>query len=600
MNKANVTILREDIEKHFLPLVRMPGRYIGGEVNQIAKDLSQTQLRVALCFPDTYEIGMSNTGLAIIYHVINSLDFACAERVFTPWIDAVEIMRKKRLPLYTLESFAKVSDFDILGFSLSTELCPTNILLTLELAGIPLRSEQRKESDPLIVAGGQLSNCAEPIADFIDIFILGEGEEIAVELLERLRWHKQNDSTRAETLLDIAKRFDWAYVPSLYEFEYDGDKIKSFTPKHAGLRTEFKNAVVKDFDNAKVPQKPIVPFTEAIHERVSIEVMRGCPGSCRFCQASYCRRPLRYRSVDNIVETAIRNYEATAFDTVSLLSLSTSDYPWLGELIDKLNKYFKPRNVGISLPSLRVDKQLELVPKMATSVRKSGLTIAVESASESLRVMMNKPVTNENLFKAIRAAYEAGFQRVKLYFMAGFPGETLEDIRAIVDLAYDVAKLRKEVTGHLASVTAAVSWLIPKPHTPMGWYGQRSQEYFLEVKKTILSRKRELKAKCVKFNFHNLEQSLLETVIARGDRRLGKVIEDAYLAGAKFDLWNETFNFEIWQKAFADNGLDMNELAQRSYRLDEILPWQHLGGPDREYLIRHYNKAQEILSSLEK
>jgi len=597
MNNSNITILKETVEKNFLPLVRMPGRYIGGEVNQVVKDLSKMELTMALCFPDTYEIGMSNTGVSIIYNVVNSLEWACAERVFTPWIDAEQVLRKKEIPLYTLESMAKVRDFNVLAFSLTTELCPTNILLTLDLSGIPLKSENRSELDPIVIAGGQLSNCAEPAADFIDIFLLGEGEEITAEILQCLREHKQNKTPRSEILLDVAEKFEWAYVPSLYEFEYDGEKIKSFKAKLPHLRTSFEDAQVEDFDNAPVPKKPIVPFTEAIHERISIEVMRGCPGSCRFCQASYCRKKPRFRSVENIVATAIENYEATAFDTVSLLSLSTSDYPWLGELIDKLNEYFIPHKVGISLPSLRVDKQLELVPKMATSVRKSGLTIAVESASEKLRIMMNKKVTNENLFKAISAAYGAGFQRVKLYFMAGFPGETLDDVREIVDLAYEVAKLRKDVDGKLANVTAAVNWLIPKPHTPMGWFGQQSQDYFLEAKNVIFERKRELKAKCVKFNFHRLEQSQLEAALARGDRRVGKVIEDAYHNGARFDLWSETFNFDAWQKAFTDNNIEIDSLAQKSYSLDEILPWDHLGGPSKDSLIRHYNKLQETLNS---
>ena len=595
MKKTNVMIVKDKVENEFLPFVRKPARYIGGEINQIQKNLNEIEIKVALCFPDTYEIGMSNTGVSIVYDVINSLEWACAERVFTPWVDAEEVMREKEVPLYTLESMAAVKCFDVFAFSVTTELCHTNILLSLDLAGVPLHSSERGEESPIVIGGGQISNCCEPIAEFIDVFMLGEGEEAIVELLEVLREHKQKGSSREETLLDIAKSFDWAYVPRFYELEYDGEEIVGLKPLVEGLRTRFENAVVHDLDGAAFPDKPIVPFAEAIHERISIEVMRGCPGRCRCCQASFCRRPIRYRSVKKIVEIAKKNYEATAFDTVSLLSLSTADYPWLDELIDELNEFFAPKKVGISLPSLRVDKQLELVPKMATSVRKGGLTIAVEAASEKLRRMINKGVTNENLFKAVEAAYKVGFQRVKLYFMAGFPGETEDDIRQIVDLAYEVARLRRNVSNRNAQVSAAVSWLIPKPHTPMGWFGQCSREYFERAKEIIIERKKELGIRCVNFKFHELERSVLEAVVGRGDRRISRVIEDAYVAGARFDLWNETFDYELWKRSFEKFGYDVEVLAQKSYREDEVLPWDHLGGPEKDYLLKHYHKAMAEL-----
>ncbi len=587
--------MKDMILRKLLTNVRVPGRYIGGEINQIVKQEGDVEVRMAICFPDIYEIGMSNTALGILYHIVNKLDWAAAERVFTPWTDAEQVMRENGIPLFSLETKSAAGDFDVLGFSVTTELCHTNILNMLDLAGLEVRSAKRLPTDPLIIAGGQIANCCEPLADFIDVFVIGEAEDAIIELLEAVRAAKKGGVSRRDMLLDIARRFEWAYVPSLYEFEYDGDKIKAFVPKVAGLRTRFENAVVRDFENAPVPDAPIVPFTEAVHERVSVEIMRGCPGRCRFCQASFSRRPLRYRSVDKIVEIAKKNYLATGFDTVSLLSLSTADYPWLEELLTKLNAYFQPRQVGISLPSLKVDKQLELMPKLAASVRKSGLTIAVEAASPRLREMINKPISNEDLFKAISEAYRVGFQRVKLYFMVGFPGETEQDIRDIVDLAYKVASLHKDINGRNAEVNAAVSWLVPKPHTPFQWLGQKDADYFKNAMDIMIGRKRELGIRCVRLKFHELERSTIESALGRGDRRVCTAIEDVWRGGGKFDLWDEHFDYRLWCETFAAHGIDLPTLAARSYDTNDILPWQHLGGLDTEYYLKHYNKACDCL-----
>lgn len=588
--------IKQLIEKKLLPNVRVPGRYIGGEINQVVKSSDGLEIRMGLCFPDIYEIAMSNNALGLLYDIVNRLPWACAERVFAPWTDAEEVMRGQGIPLFSLETKSAASHFDVLGFSVTTELCHTNILNMLDLAGLEVRSKNRADKGPLIIAGGQVANCCEPLAEFVDVFVIGEAEQALVELLEAVRGAKRSGQGRCDMLADIARRFDWAYVPSLYEFEYEGDKIKAFKPLLEGLRTRFNNAVVEDFENAPVAEKPIVPFTEAVHERVSVEIMRGCPGRCRFCQASFSRRPLRYRSVDRIVDIAVKNYLATGFDTVSLLSLSTADYPWLEELVTKLNAYFVPRQVGISLPSLKVDKQLELMPKMAASVRKSGLTIAVEAASTRLREMINKPISDENLFKAVLQAYRVGFQRVKLYFMVGFPGETQEDIRAIVDLAYKVASLHKEINGRNAEVNAAVSWLVPKPHTPFQWLGQKSADYFKNAISIMVQRKRELGIKCVQLKFHELERSIVEAAVGRGDRRVCAAIEDLWRSGGKFDLWDEHFDYELWCEKFAAHGIDLPQLAARSYDTTDILPWQHLGGLDTEYYLRHYTKACECLS----
>jgi len=347
MQSKQVRILKDQVEQKFLPFVRRPSRYIGGEINQIKKNLANCDIKVALCFPDVYEIGMSHTGFAIIYHVLNQLNGVAAERVFAPWVDAEEILRNERIPLFTLESKAAVGDFDIVGFSLTNELCYTNMLNMLDLAGIPVRTEQRGENDPLIIAGGQASNCGEPIAQFVDMFILGEGEEAVVQLVELIRAQRDAGATKQQLLVEAAESFSFAYVPSLYSFEYDGAKIKSFKTNLPGLAMHFENAVVSDFENAPA-------FTKTVHERVTVEVMRGCPGRCRFCQATFCRRPIRYRSIDKIINIAKRSYEATGFDTVGLLSLSTADYPNLEDLAVRLQEYFEPLHVGISLPSLRV------------------------------------------------------------------------------------------------------------------------------------------------------------------------------------------------------------------------------------------------------
>ena len=361
MTNRQIEILKDRIAQQLLPFVRMPARYIGGEINHIRKNLPSCAMTVALCFPDVYEIAMSHTGLAILYHIFNEIDDVAAERAFAPWTDAEEIMRKKNIPLFTLESKAAVRDFDILGFSINNELCCTNILNMLDLAKIPLHSKDRTEEHPLVIGGGITAACAEPVAEFFDVFILGDGEQAAVQLVELLKKQKKENYPRQDSLLEIAKTLPFAYVPSLYAFKYENEKIRSFEPAHPGLPCRFENAVVDSFDDAPVPAAPIVPFLEPVHERISIEIMRGCPGRCRFCQASFCKRPLRIRSVERIFEIAKQNYEATAFDTIGLLSLSTADYPHLDELVQKLQEYFIPKHVGISLPSLRVKEQLRKI-----------------------------------------------------------------------------------------------------------------------------------------------------------------------------------------------------------------------------------------------
>jgi len=593
VSKKELNIITQRVDKEFLTFVRRPSRYIGGEINQLKKDLAACDLKVALCFPDIYEVAMSYPGLAILYDILNHIDGIASERVFAPWIDAEQIMREKKIPLFSLESKATLKSFDIIGFSLTNELCYTNVLNMLDLGGLQIRSKLREKNDPIVIAGGSMANCCEPIAEFIDLFVLGEGEEAVVELAELIRTIKKGGAKKNEILLSAAKKFDWVYVPAFYEFEYENDKIKSFKSVVPDVPEKFKNAVVEDFENAPVPLRPLVPFAQAVHERVSIEIMRGCPGRCRFCQASFCRRPIRYRSIEKITNLAKACYQATGFDTVSLLSLSTADFPNLEELVRRLQEHFNDKHVGLSLPSLRVDQQLKLVPVLVTSVRKSGLTIAVETAGEKVREIINKPLKDEDLFAAVEAAYKAGWQKLKLYFMAGLPGETEDDIKRIVDLSYRLAVLRRKVDGKTANINITVSWFVPKAHTPFGWLEQKPKSYFENAKYLILDEKRKRGAKFLQFKFHEIESSVVESATGRGDRRLCDVIETAWQKGAKFDLWWESFNFEIWQQAFKQHGIDIEAAAQRQFSTEEILPWEHLGGPDKNYLLKHFDDAME-------
>ena len=597
MKDKKIEIVAERVERELMPFVRKPARYIGGEVNQVRKDLTDCNLTIALCFPDVYEIGMSNTGMPILYHVLNQIDGVAAERVFSPWTDAEEVLRNRQIPLFSLESKAALAGFDVIGFGLTNELCYTNVLNILDLAGLKLRRKDRTENDPLIVAGGGMANCCEPMAEFIDLFVLGEGEEAVAELAGLLLEAKTQGWSRRESLLEAARRFEWAYVPQFYEFEYDGPRLVSFRATEPGLRTRFRNAVVEDFENAPVPVQPIVPFVEAIHERVSIEIMRGCPGRCRFCQASYCRRPIRYRSAERVFELAKASYHASGFDTVSLLSLSTADYPHLEELVGRLQEYFTGRHVGLSIPSLRVDQQLHLVPKLFTSVRKSGLTIAVEAAGERLRQIINKPLKDSDLFAAVEEAYRAGWEKLKLYFMVGLPGETLDDVKAIVGLSHRLATLRRTVDGKTGSINVAVSWFVPKAHTPFDRVPQKPREYFEQARRLIIDEKLRLRAKFLMFKFHEMDQSILEAAMGRGDRRYADIIEAAWRRGARFDLWNDCFDCAIWREAFAQAKMDLETAAQRHFAADDLLPWAHLGGPDRDYLLTHHDDAMRVCST---
>ncbi len=586
MNTQLDNNLASRIDKDFLPYVQAAARYIGGEINQIKKSPSDCDITVAICFGDIYEIAMSNLGIAIIYETLNRFKHISAERVFAPWPDAEKILRDKNIPLFSLENKRALCDFDIVGFSLSTELCYSNVLNMLDLGDIDIHSANRDDSDPIVIAGGSMAHCCEPISDFIDMFVLGHGEETVVELTNFIRDQKRDKTSRRDLLLNAARKFDWLYVPSLYKFEYEDNKITAFIPLASDIPTHFTSAVADDLDTTPVPLKPIVPFADAVQERISIEVMRGCPRRCLFCQASFCRRPLQIRSIDRIIEIAKSAYHATGFDSISLLSLSTGDYPQLETLIEKLQDYFSAKQVSITVPSMRVDQQLKLLPKLLKSVRKGGLTIAIEAASQKLRDGVNKHLKNEDIFDAARAAYKAGWTQLKLYFMVGLPDETEEDIREIVRLSYELAIAQREICGKTANINAAISFLVPKPHTPLSWFGQKSFEYFENAKRIILEEKKNLRAKFLMFKFHDIQRSVLESAIGRGDRRLCKVVEYAWRHGARFDLWTEHFDYSLWDEAFANFDMTIDDLAQKDFDREDILPWQHLGGPGKDYLLK--------------
>ena len=580
-----------------LPRVQQPAQYIGGEINQIRKEHRAGDVTVALAFPDTYTIGMSHLGLQILYEALNRVAGIIAERVFCPWLDAAEVMRRESLQLFSWESRRPVRNFDILGITLQHELSYSNVLFLLELAGISFRAADRAEEEPLVMGGGPLADSCEPVADFFDLVILGDGEDALPAVVQAHRELRKSKCKRPELLLELARRFPYVYVPQLYHCVYRADgTVASCSPTVEGVPDCVERALVKDMDAAVFPTAPVVPFTETVHDRIAIEIMRGCPQRCAFCHAGHTRGPVRTRSIETIRDIASKSYCATGHDTISLLSLSTSDYPKLGELVRQLYAEFEGKHVGISLPSLRVDKQLRDVPPRVSGVRREGLTIAVEAARDHMRRAIGKKVTDTELLATMRNAYEAGWKTVKLYFMVGFPGETDTDIDAIADLSAQISRLRQEVSGYPATVNVTVSWLAPKPHTPFAWIPMQSAEYCQEARERLFAARHELRARSVKFKFHNLQRSLLEGVLARGDRRLSQAIEVAYRNGAYFDSWDECFNYQLYLEAFRQTNIDPAFYAHRERGENERLPWEHLAGENKERL---YQRLQRILQQLQ-
>lgn len=588
--------LADRVSNELLPHVRQPAQYIGGEINQLVQPgaWQAADVRVVIAFPDIYTIGMSHLGCQILYWIGNQTPGVCAERVYCPWWDAEELMRRQHLPLFTWDTRQPARSADLFAVSLQYELGFPGVLNLLDLAGIPLHAAERGDDDPLVVAGGPQADNPEPLAEFLDLVVIGDGEQAFAELLGAIREYKAGGLPRRAMIPALARRFPWAYAPNLYEPSYHADStLAELRPTLPGLPDVIERCHTPDFETAPCPARPLVPWINAVHDRIAIEIMRGCPNLCRFCHAGYTKRPLRLRSVARILELAETAYWATGHEEIGLLSLSTADYPQLHALAEQLNARFAPRMTNISFPSLRVDKMLQDIPSMARSVRKGGLTMAVEAASDDLRRAIRKRVTDADLLAGARAAYAAGWSRIKLYFMAGFPHERPEDIDRIYDLSVAVSRERCTLGLAPAAVTASVAWLVPKPFTPLQWMAQPSAAYFDSVRRRLQARKHAQRS-AVRLAMQPPQRAILEAVLARGDRRLGPAILDAWRRGARLDAWTERFSIERWQHAFAAAGVDPAFYAHRERPLTERLPWDHIGQRlSRDYLARGYTELHD-------
>ena len=577
--------------ERILPRVQKPARYTGGEYNQILKDKSQVELRLAFCFPDTYEIGMSNLGLSILYHTMNSLDFVWCERVFAPWGDMYEEMKKAGIPLYALESGDPLSAFDSLAFSIGYEMAYTTVLDMLDMAGLPLRSEERTELLPIVWAGGTAGVNAEPMAPFLDLFVIGEGEEVNNELLTLLRDAKRGGWSKHEFLVRAAQ-IEGIYVPSLYEVSYHEDgSIAAVTPKD-GAPARVTKRIIADLDAVPYPTRPIVPSTEIVHDRVSLELFRSCVRGCRFCQAGHVYRPIRAKKPETLVRQGIEALKNTGYQDITLLSLSTSDYRPLPGLCDGLLEYCEPRSIGLSLPSLRADNfSMELMEKLQ-KVRKSGLTFAVEGGSQRLRDAINKNVTEEDLLHTCQIAFAGGWNSVKLYYMLGLPTETDEDIVGIAEMANQVLHCWRTYAKNKnrgVKITSSTSLFIPKPHSPFQWEAMISLEEYLRRVNLLRS---SITAKNVTYNWHDAETSLIEAVLSKGDRRVADAIEEVWRQGGRLDAWTDYFSFQRWMDAFETCGVDPAFYAQREIPTDAILPWDHIDvGVRKSHLLHEREMA---------
>jgi radical SAM family uncharacterized protein len=583
-----------------LPRVKTPAQYAGGELNAVVKDHRHVRGRLCLCFPDTYALGMSHHGLQVLYSSVNADPQWACERSFTPWLDFEHELRSHELPLYGLESFTPLREYDVVGFSLQYEVGYTNVLTMLDLGGVPHFAADRAVSDPLVVAGGPGAQNPELLAPFVDLFVIGDGEESLPWVLEKwvslkekaVRDGDTSPHRRLEMLAELAGTVTWAYAPAFYEPEYHADgTIATVNRTRSDVPAEITSCVIsKDFDEFPLPTRPVVPFVETPHDRIAIEIMRGCPHQCRFCQSTTIKRPLRMRSVETIVQAALESYRNTGTNEISLLSLSTSDYPHFEELVKRMHEVFAPLGVNVSLPSLRINHQLRSLPGLIQGVRKAGLTLAPEVARDDMREQIRKKIKNDDLYVGCREAFKHGWQKVKLYFLCGLPGERSADLDGIVVMAETIAQISREVTGRYKEVVASVSNFVPKPHTPYQWNGMQSRDYFrwagdyLHRRKTIRG--------AVKVKQHDIETSLLEGILTRGDRRVSPGLYEAWKRGARLDSWKECFRPELWWQTFRDLGIDVGFYSHRQRPTGERLPWDHVNvKKGRAYLEKEQERS---------
>lgn len=573
--------------------VEKPVRYGGGEFNMVKKDLDKVEIRYLFAFPDVYEVGMSHLGLKIIYHLINKRTDTWCERAFSPWVDMEEQLINRNIPLFSIESRSPISDFDIIGATLQYEMSYTNLLNMLKLGNIPLLREERSDEHPLIMVGGPCAYNPEPLADFIDLAVIGDGEEIINQFLDLFKEWKQNNGSRDEFLYSAAQ-IQGIYVPSFYDVTYnDDDTVKSIKPNREGVPDVVTKTIVTDFENAFFPEDMIVPYMNIIHDRVVMEIFRGCTRGCRFCQAGMLYRPIRERSIEKIMSLTEKTLKSTGYDELSLSSLSTGDYSDIHGLVETMmNKYLKDR-ISLSLPSLRIDSFSGKYAEQVQKVRKTGLTFAPEAGSQRLRDVINKGVNENDMIKSSTEAFEAGWDRVKLYFMLGLPTETDEDILGIAALVRKVRSafysIPKDKRKRGFRGVVSTSYFVPKAHTPYQWFGQDTIEEFSRKQALLGSN---MRIKGVDYNWHEAKLSHLEAVFARGDRRLGKVLKRAVMEGCRMDGWDEHFDYNKWMKCFEDEGVDTSFYANRHMNKDDILPWSHIScGVSEDYLWQEYQKS---------